>query len=328
MQSMASVTLSMTLIKRDLIIKGQFRAPGLKKVPCFPHRSTSINNRHKVLPLRCTKMFPWEASPPYSPLDEDSSIIKGSDLVDPIHAEDSPEMSSVQNEEDIIEMHKEQTFQPQLNWPMWVLGPSVLLATGMVPTLWLPLSSVFLGPNIAGLLSLVGLDCIFNIGASLFLLMADSCARPRGVSSPPPPPRTQVPLAYRLWNMGASLLGFLVPLLMLLASHRGSLQPHLPFLSFAVLLGPYLLLLSIQVLTEVLTWHWESPVWLLTPLVYETYRVLQLMRGLRLGVEIGAPGWAVESIRGLVSWWVLVLGIQLMRVAWFVGLDPRMKHQS
>lgn len=277
-------------------------------------------------------MFPWEASPPYSPLDEDSldedsSIIKGSDLVDPIHAEDSPEMSSVQNEEDIIEMHKEQAFQPQLNWPMWVLGPSVLLATGMVPTLWLPLSSVFLGPNIAGLLSLVGLDCIFNIGASLFLLMADSCARPRGVRSPLPPPRTQVPFAYRLWNMGASLLGFLVPLLMLLASHRGSLQPHLPFLSFAVLLGPYLLLLSIQVLTEMLTWHWESPVWLLTPLVYETYRVLQLMRGLRLGVEIGAPGWAVESIRGLVSWWVLVLGIQLMRVAWFVGLDPRMKHQ-
>lgn len=278
--------------------------------------------------MRCTKVFPWEASPPYSPSDEDSNIIKGSNPVDPIHAEDLPEMSSVQNEEDIIEMHNEPRFQqPRLKWPMWVLGPSVLLATGMVPTLWLPLSSVFLGANIAGLLSLVGLDCIFNIGASLFLLMAHSCARPGGERSPSLS-TSQVPLAYRLWNLGASLLGFLVPLLMLLASHRGSLQPQLSFISFAVLLGPYLLLLSIQVLTEMLTWHWKSPVWLLTPLVYETYRVLQLMRGLRLGSEIGAPGWAVESIRGLVSWWVLVLGIQLMRVAWFVGLDPQTKHQS
>lgn len=207
-----------------------------------------------------------------------------------------------------------------LKWPFWLLGPVVLLLTGMAPTLWLPLSSVFLGANIAGVLALVGLDCIFNMGATLFLLMADACARPEGSSLTF---SCQVPLGYQLWNMGASLVGFIAPVAMLLASHGGSLQPQLPLVSFAVLLGPYLLLLSTQMLTETLTWHWKSPVWLLTPVVYEAYRVLQLMRGLRLAAEVGAPAWAVDAIRGLVSWWVLVLGIQLMRVAWFAGNSPQ-----
>ena len=324
---MASLTLSTPVIKRHFIIKSQFCSSRLHKVPNLPYKPAFTNHRLKTLPLLCTKLSPWEASP-YSAIDDDNSIIKRSSIVEPIDAEDSPELTGVQNEEEVFDMKSQTTLQRQpLKWPMWLLGPSVLLATGMVPTLWLPLSSVFLGPNIAGLLSLVGLDCIFNMGATLFLLMADSCARPKEGGSLSAD-RSHFPLTYRLWNLGASFVGFLVPLLMLLASHRGIFQPHLPFISFAVLLGPYLLLLSTQVLTETLTWHWKSPVWLLTPVVYEGYRVLQLMRGLQLGVEIGAPGWVVESIRGLVSWWVLVLGIQLMRVAWFAGLDLHVKHQT
>ncbi|TXG62649.1 hypothetical protein EZV62_009643 [Acer yangbiense] len=150
-----------------------------------------------------------------------------------------------------------------LKWHTWLLGPSLLLSTGMVPTLWLPISSIFLGPNIARLLSLIGLDCIFNLGATLFLLMADSCARPKN-------------------------------------RHRAATASLL------------------LVLTELLTWHWQSPVWLVTPVVYESYRVLQLMRGLKLGAELSAPAWMMLTIR-LVCWWVLILGMQLMRVAWFAG---------
>lgn len=80
-------------------------------------------------------------------------------------------------------------------------------------------------------------------------------------------------------------------------------------------------------LTEMLTWHWESPIWLVTPVVYEAYRVLQLMRGLKLGAELGAPAWTVHMIRGLVCWWVLVLGVQVMRVAWYAGFTAHL-HQS
>jgi hypothetical protein len=47
------------------------------------------------------------------------------------------------------------------------------------------------------------------------------------------------------------------------------------------------------------------------------------MRGLKLGVELTAPAWMMHTIRGLVCWWVLILGLQLMRVAWFAGLAAR-----
>ncbi|XP_065859294.1 uncharacterized protein [Euphorbia lathyris] len=211
-----------------------------------------------------------------------------------------------------------------LKWPLWLLGPALLLTTGMVPTLWLPLSSIFLGPNIASLLSLIGLDCIFNLGATLFLLMADACSRPKNLAQAS---NSKPPVSYRVWNMVASVCGFVVPLMMLLASENGSLQPQLSFISFTVLLGPYLLLLSVQFLTEMLTWHWQSPVWLVTPIVYEGYRVLQLMRGLKLGAELSAPAWMMHMIRGLVCWWILILGIQLMRVAWFAGFTARFRQQ-
>lgn len=315
---MASLVCSIPAIRTHLIIKRRFCSSHLHKVPGPPHKATSVNLRVKTSLLLCTKLFSLE---PYGPADDENIIVKRSNVVEPIDTEDSPELASVQNEEEVIELKSQATLQNQpLKWPMWLLGPSVLLVTGMVPTLWLPLSSVFLGPNIAGLMALVGLDCIFNMGATLFLLMADSCARPKdGINLSAD--RIQVPLTYRLWNLGASIIGFIVPLLMLLALHRGVFEASLPFMSFAVLLGPYLLLLSTQMLTETLTWHWKSPVWLLTPIVYEAYRVLQLMRGLQLGVEISAPGWVMASIRGLVSWWVLVIGIQLMRVAWFAGID-------
>ncbi|KAL2491312.1 hypothetical protein Adt_26940 [Abeliophyllum distichum] len=234
--------------------------------------------------------------------------------------------TSIMNAEELASPNNQPSMQLQyLKWPIWVLGPTLLLATGMVPTLWLPISSIFIGPNIASLLSLVGLDCIFNLGASLFLLMADSCARPKnrtqGCSSKPPS-------SYEFWNMVANIIGYIIPLTMLLGSQKGFLQPQLPFISFAVLLGPYLLLLTVQILTEMLTWHWQSPVWLVTPVVYESYRLLQLMRGLKLGVELGAPSWMVHTIRGLVCCWVLVLGMQLMRVVWYTGFTARTYNQE
>lgn len=68
--------------------------------------------------------------------------------------------------------------------------------------------------------------------------------------------------------------------------------------------------------------------WLVTPIVYEGYRVLQLMRGLKLGGEIGAPGWTVDMVRVLVCWWVLVLGVQIMRVAWYAGFTAHLRKNE
>ncbi|XP_057458399.1 uncharacterized protein LOC130749121 isoform X1 [Lotus japonicus] len=278
----------------------------------------------------CTKLTPWEPSPvTYAPTDKqsDNFLQNSANIFETLDSSETAE-SPTANAEGLKETKYQPGLQLQfLKWPMWLLGPSILLVTGMVPTLWLPISSIFLGPNIASLLSLIGLDCIFNLGATLFLLMADSCSRPK---NPMQDCKSKAPFSYQFWNIVATLTGFVVPLLMMLGSQKGVsvLQPQLPSISFAVLLGPYLLLLSVQILTEMLTWHWQSPVWLVTPVIYESYRVLQLMRGLKLGVELSAPAWIMHSIRGLVCWWVLILGLQLMRVAWFAGLTARARKQQ
>ncbi|KAL8210341.1 hypothetical protein R6Q57_007073 [Mikania cordata] len=271
----------------------------------------------------CTNVTPWEPSPVTYAAEQDNT--KDVFLTSPTVLFETHDSDQTKTTESLTTDTTRVTNFGYIRWPMWLAGPLVLLATGMVPTLWLPISSIFLGPNIASLLSLTGLDCVFNLGASLFLLMADACSRPNTLAQDPC--RSQPPFGYRFWNMVATISGFIFPLAMWFGSQKGIFQPYLPPISFAILMGPYLLLLGIQMLTEMLTWHWESPVWLVTPVVYEPYRVLQLMRGLKLGTELGAPAWTVHMIRGLVCWWVLVLGVQVMRVAWYAGFVAHL-HQS
>ncbi|XAR63205.1 hypothetical protein NMG60_11023062 [Bertholletia excelsa] len=280
----------------------------------------------KHSPLCCTNLSAWEPPPvTYAPNDDTNQpFLEGTttNIFETLSSEETDE-GSLTNLKKVTDASNQSQPLMQfqyLKWPMWLLGPSLLLATGMVPTLWLPTSSIFLGPNIASLLSLTGLDCIFNLGGSLFLLMADACAHPKG---PTAGCTSKPPFSYKFWNMFATVTGFIIPLSILFSSQKGFLQPQLPSISFAILLGPYLLLLAVQMITEMLIWHWKSPVWLVTPVIYEAYRVLQLMRGIKLGAEINAPAWMVHSLRGLVCWWILILGVQLMRVAWYAGFTAR-----
>ncbi|KAK8538963.1 hypothetical protein V6N13_022110 [Hibiscus sabdariffa] len=147
------------------------------------------------------------------------------------------------------------------------------------------ISTIFIGPDVVSLLALIGLECIFHLGATLFLLMVDYCAQsmnpPRQASKSKPPPSSQ------LCNLVATLTGFVFPLV-----DRFGWRPRL----------------------------------CTRPTVCCK---LQVVRGLRLGAELNAPAWMMHCIRGLVCWWVLILGVQLMRVAWFVGVTAGARqHQS
>ncbi|XVF22756.1 hypothetical protein REPUB_Repub12eG0198400 [Reevesia pubescens] len=279
-------------------------------------------------PVCCTKLSNWEPSPvAYAPTEKagDNFLEKSSELFETLRSDNRGEASATKAE-DLTDTTNQPVAQLQfLKWPMWLLGPSLLLGTGMVPTLWLPISTIFVGPNVVSLLSLIGLDCIFNLGATLFLLMADYCAQSMNLRQAS---KSKPPFSYQFWNIVAPLVGLVIPLMILFGSQKGYLQPQLTFIPYAVLLGPYILLLSVQMLTEMLTWHWQSPVWLVTPVVYEAYRVLQLMRGLKLGADLSAPTWMMHTIRGLVCWWVLILGVQLMRVAWFAGFTAHARQQQ
>lgn len=271
--------------------------------------------------IRCSNTSRWEPAPvTYLPEKDDPLLKDTSNIFETISSSTEADEASITKTEHKVDAKDQPIMRLHyLRKPLWLLGPALLLVTGVVPTLWLPISSIFLGPNVASLLSLTGLDCIFNLGATLFLLMADSTSEGS---------RSKPPSSYKFWNIVANVIGFIIPLAMLVASERGLVQPQLPLISYAVLLGPYFLLLSVQVVTEMLTWHWQSPVWLVTPVVYESYRLLQLMRGLKLGVELGAAPWVVHTVRGLVCCWVLVLGVQLMRVAWYAGFTASAYRQQ
>ncbi|KAL8555905.1 hypothetical protein ACS0TY_003646 [Phlomoides rotata] len=290
------------------------KSPHRCNLPCLS------NNRRAV----CYSNTPqWESAPvTYAPENEGSLLTEATNIFETMASSSKPDEASITKTEQHLNasISTPMPFK-YLRHSLWILGPALLLITGVVPTLWLPISSIFLGPNMASLLSLTGLDCIFNLGATLFLLMADSVARLNNIC------RTKPPSGYRFWNILANVTGFIIPLMMLFGSQKGFIQPQMPFISFAVVLGPYFLLLSVQMLTELLTWHWESPVWLVTPVVYEAYRLLQLMRGLELGAELGAASWMMNTVRGLVCCWVLVLGVQLMRVAWYAGFTAAAYRQ-
>lgn len=201
----------------------------------------------------------------------------------------------------------------------WILGPLALLITGALPALWLPSPALFTGSSTAGLLALTGLDATFNMGATAFLLMADSSAG--GKSENPGLTQSRIPLGYKVWSFLVNLVGLMAPVALMVASWKGhlQLQPSLQMLPAAALLGPYTLLLVVQWLAEILVWQWQSPVWPVLPLVYQAYRLLQLTRGIELGAALEAPAWLVEAVKALVAWWVFVLGMQIMWVAWLVG---------
>lgn len=304
-----------------------FRTLKLLRTSNAIHLRTFSHIQIKASPVCCTQLSSWDpSSDTYAPTESAGGnfLNKPTNIFETLSSANTAEAPDTNSEQLTGASNQTATELQVLKWPMWLLGPSFLLLTGMLPTLWLPISSIFLGPNIASLLSLVGLDCLFNLGATLFLLMADSIARPKRSAEAC---KSKPPFSYKFWNIVATVTGFIIPLMMAYGSHQGYLAPQLHGISFAVLLGPYLLLIAVQILTEMLTWHWQSPVWLVTPVVYEGYRLLQLMRGLKLGTELSAPAWMMHTIRGLVSWWVLILGMQLMRVAWFAGFAGRNRQK-
>lgn len=339
---MSSLYLSSPALKSHVLLRSphynsRFSSP---RIITFPRKPT------KNLSLCCTTTLPLEPASPFLPKDGYQHKFKWRKIIEPflINAQkdgatvtediaaatapkdQAPKLAQEHVAEELPKSKQEAEEEPfrLFKWPMRLIGPSVLLMTAMAPTLWLPLPAVFEAVDLSGFLSLVGLDCVFNIGATLFFLVSDAYGRPksqlRAIES-------QIPLSNKLWNTVANAAGFAFPLIMLMASSTYTLRPPLPFISFTVMLGPYLLMLAVQIVAEVLTWRWKSPAWLVVPVVYEVYRVFQLRRALRLAVLLGAPVWSVEGLLVLISGWLLILVVQLLRVAWFSGYAARSQQR-
>ncbi|KAM0940846.1 hypothetical protein DsansV1_C18g0154561 [Dioscorea sansibarensis] len=346
---MASLHLSSPVLKNHVLQRSPNHNSRFSshRMITFPKKST------KNLSLCCTAALPLESTSPLLPkfkwrknvepfpidASEDGAAAttttttttktKTKDkATTPAPKDQAPTLSQEQDAIQELPKSKQEAEEEEpfrlLKWPMRLIVPSVLLMTAMAPTLWLPLPAVFEVVDLSGFLSLVGLDCTFNIGATLFFLVSDAYGRPKRSLKAI---ESQIPLSNKLWNMVANAAGFAFPLIMLMASSTYIVRPPLPFISFSVMLGPYLLMLAVQIVAEVLTWRWKSPAWLLVPVVYEVYRMFQLRRAVRLAVLLGAPAWSVEGLLVLISGWVLILVVQLLRVAWFSGYAARSQRR-
>uniref|UniRef100_A0A3N7HI87 Uncharacterized protein n=1 Tax=Populus trichocarpa TaxID=3694 RepID=A0A3N7HI87_POPTR len=86
----------------------------------------------------CTKLTPWEPSPvTYAPtIDASGNLLKKtSNIFETLKSEDTAEAPAT-NSEELTDTKNQSLVQFQfLHWPMWLLGPSLLLTTGLAKIL-------------------------------------------------------------------------------------------------------------------------------------------------------------------------------------------------
>ncbi|KAF8044635.1 hypothetical protein N665_7383s0001, partial [Sinapis alba] len=98
------------------------------------------------LRVLCSKLSQWEQSP----FIHDSTEEAGGTVLEKTKNVFESIVSETEEDEKVVSTQQIQVFK----WPIWLLGPSVLLTSGMAPTLWLPLSSVYVGSKVVSVLSI------------------------------------------------------------------------------------------------------------------------------------------------------------------------------
>ena len=63
------------------------------------------------LVLRCAKNLSWESSLPYASMEDDASIIKGPNVIEPIDTEEAPDIPIFQSNQDVLEVKNEPSIQ-------------------------------------------------------------------------------------------------------------------------------------------------------------------------------------------------------------------------
>ncbi|KAG6677461.1 hypothetical protein I3842_14G028300 [Carya illinoinensis] len=124
----------------------------------FPHihpRNLELFNSTNVLHISfpcCTKLTQWEPPPVKYAFTETATnnlLEKTTNIFETLSSENTDEVP-VTSAKELTDTSNQPVVQPQfLKWL------TLLLPTGMVPNLWLPISSIFLGSNVASLLSLI-----------------------------------------------------------------------------------------------------------------------------------------------------------------------------
>ncbi|ONK79172.1 uncharacterized protein A4U43_C01F3660 [Asparagus officinalis] len=196
----------------------------------------------------------------------------------------------------------------------WFVGPSVLVAFLVLPSLYLRriLSTVLEDSLLTDFLILFFTEVLFYGGVAIFLLMVDHIWRPLQQNQPSNKDLTKFHFGLRISSVATLVLSLIIPLLTM-----GMVWPWTGPAASATL-APYLVGLIVQFAFERYTRYQKSPAWPVVPVIFQVYRLHQLNRAAQLvtalsfsvrGAETTSQTLAINSSLGTLLTVLQILGI-------------------
>ncbi|KAG8484122.1 hypothetical protein CXB51_022918 [Gossypium anomalum] len=217
--------------------------------------------------------------------------------------------------------------QRNQNSLLWFIGPAVLVASFILPSLYLRriLSMIFedslltdiFDPSLIALvfsatdfLILFFTEALFYCGVAIFLLLIDRLRRPTGLDSTAETLASH--LGQRISSVAILVLSLIIPMVTM-----GLVWPWTGPAASATL-APYLVGIVVQFAFEQYARYQKSPSWPVIPIIFQVYRLHQLNRAAQLvtalsftvkGAEMTTYNMAINSSLGTLLNVLQCLGV-------------------
>lgn len=195
---------------------------------------------------------------------------------------------------------------------LWFAGPAVLVASFILPSLYLRriISTIFEDSLLTDFLILFFTEALFYCGVAVFLLLIDNLWRPAKAIPVDTKPMAQ--MGHRISSVAILMLSLITPMVTM-----GFVWPWTgPAASAA--LAPYLVGIVVQFAFEQYAKYTKSPSWPVIPVVFQVYRLHQLNRAAQLvtalsftirGAEMTAHNLAINNSLGTLLNVLQILGL-------------------
>ncbi|XP_021292547.1 uncharacterized protein LOC110422858 [Herrania umbratica] len=195
---------------------------------------------------------------------------------------------------------------------LWFIGPAVLVASFIFPSLYLRriLSTIFEDSLLTDFLILFFTEALFYCGVAIFLLLIDHQRRHIGPDSAA---ETLAPhLGQRISSVATLALSLIIPMVTM-----GLVWPWTGPAASATL-APYLVGIVVQFAFEQYARYLKSPSWPVIPIIFQVYRLHQLNRAAQLvtalsftvrGAEMTTHNLAINNSLGTLLNVLQCLGV-------------------
>ncbi|XP_050376355.1 uncharacterized protein LOC126793776 isoform X2 [Argentina anserina] len=198
---------------------------------------------------------------------------------------------------------------------LWLVGPAVLVASFIFPSLYLRklILTIFEDSLLTDFLILFFTEALFYCGVAVFLLLIDKLRRPTELESAAYSNRILAPqLGQRILSVAALALSLILPMVTM-----GYVWPWTGPAASATL-APYLVGIVVQFAFEQYARYKKSPSWAAIPVIFQVYRLHQLNRAAQLvtalsftvkGAEMTSQNLAINSSLGTLLNVLQCLGV-------------------